>query len=224
MDRGWAARALRVGGAMGAKTWMLVYSDTNARTALQGRPVLDRDATLRLARIIFPGEKLASIGDGDLSFTCPPDDELHIGCYPGISIVAAAEFGIDYPSQLPKAFVNAGGGGTVYLHAMHSVVDWFAYGQWVNGTLLRSLSLSPDSGVLEDFGQRLPFEEPYWSGQHPVSGDEDEDDYPLPFHPLELGEAALREFFGYQLEGFLDPALLEPESISLIRYRRSKSE
>ena len=30
---------------------------------------------------------------------------------------------------------------------MHSVVDWFAYARWVNGTLVRSLSLSPDSGV-----------------------------------------------------------------------------
>jgi len=203
---------------------MLVYSDTNARMALQGRPVLDRDATLRLARILFPGEELTPLGDGDLSFTCPPDEELHIGCYPSVSIVAATEFGIDYPSQLPKAFVTAGGGGTVYLHAMHSVVDWFAYALWVNGALLRSLSLSPDSGVLEDFGQKLPFEEPYWSGQHPVPVDEEEDDYPLPFHPLSLGEAALREFFGYQLEGFLDPALLEPESVSLIRYRRSKSQ
>lgn len=202
---------------------MLVYSDMDARVALRGRPVLDRDATLRFARILFPREELAPMGSGDLSFTCPPDDELHIGCYPGVSIVAATEFGIDCPSQLPEAFVTAGGGGTVCLHAMHSVVDWFAYALWVKGTLLRSLSLSPDSGVLEDFGQRLPFEEPYWSGQHPVPRDEEEDDYPLPFHPLDLGEAALREFFGYQLEGFLDPTLLEPESVSLMRYRRAKS-
>jgi hypothetical protein len=49
------------------------------------------------------------------------------------------------------------------------------------------------------------------------------DDYPFPFHPLELGEAALKEFFGYQLEGFIDPALLQPESITLVKYRRSQS-
>jgi hypothetical protein len=52
-------------------------------------------------------------------------------------------------------------GGTVYLRAMHSVVDWFAYAQSINGKFARSLSLSPDSGVLEDIGQRLPFEEPF---------------------------------------------------------------
>ena len=159
--------------------------------ALRDSPQLDRDATLKLARYLFSGDKLVPIGDGDLSYTCPPDDELHIGCFPNISIVAAKEFGIDYPSKLAIPFVAAGGSGTVYLHAMHSVVDWFAFAQWINGTLVRSLSLSPES--------------------------------PFPFHPLELGEADLKEFFGYQLEGPLDRALLEPESIRLLKYKRSRS-
>jgi hypothetical protein len=207
---------------VGAKTWMLVYANGNVGEVLSGGPQLDRDATLQLARSLFPKDKLEPIGNGDLSYTCPPDDELHIGCFPGISILAAREFGIDYPSKLPVPFIAAGGSGRVYLHAMHSVVDWFAYAQWINGELVRSLSLSPDSGILEDIGQRLHFEEPFWSGQHPAT-DDGEDDYPFPFHPLELGEAALKEFFGYQLEGFIDPALLEPESIPLLKYKRSRS-
>jgi hypothetical protein len=57
---------------------------------------------------------------------------------------------------------------------MHSVVDWFAYAIWANGKLLRSLSLSPVSGILENIGQRLPFEEPYWSGEHPAVDTEEE--------------------------------------------------
>lgn len=125
------------------------------------------------------------------------------------------------PSRLPPRFVAAGAGKTITLHAMHSVVDWFAYARWTNGALTRSLSLSPDGGILEDIGQRLPFEEPYWSGQHRL--DDAGDEYPLPFHPLELGEAALRELFGYQLEGYLDPAQLDPEQIPLLRYKRSRS-
>ena len=85
-------------------------------------------------------------------------------------------------------------------------------------------SLSPDSGIMEDIGQRLPFEEPYWSGKYPaVDSDEEKDAYPFPFHPLELGEAALRELFGYQLEGYIDASLLEPKSIPLVRYERSRS-
>jgi len=209
---------------MGAKTWMLVLADSNAREAFAVKPRLDREATSKLAAALFPGEKLELVGDGNLSYTCPPDDELHIGCFPGVSIVAVKEFGIDYPSKLSQKFIAAGGEGVVMLHAMHSVVDWFAYAMWKNGKLVRSLSLSPDSGIMEDLGQHLPFEEPYWSGEHPaVNSDEETDAYPFPFHPLDLGEETLKDLFGYQLEGFIDPALLEPESIPLVRYKRSRS-
>jgi hypothetical protein len=209
---------------MGAKTWMLVLADSNAREALAAKPPLDREATAKLAATLFPGKKLEVVGDGDLSCTCPPGNELHIGCFSGVSIVAAKEFGIDYPSKLPQRFIAAGGNGVVTLHAMHSVVDWFAYAIWTNGKLVRSLSLSPDSGIMEDIGQRLPFEEPFWSGEHPaVDSDEEKDAYPFPFHPLELGEETLKDRFGYQLEGFIDPSLLEPESIPLVRYKRSRS-
>lgn len=208
---------------MGAKTWMLVLANSNAREALAAKPQLDREATVKLASALFPGEKLEPMGDGDLSYTCPPNKELHIGCFPGVSVVAAKEFGIDYPSKLPQRFIAAGGSGVVTLHAMHSVVDWFAYAVWANGKLVRSLSLSPDSGIMEDIGQHLPFEEPYWSGEHPaVDSEEEEKSYPLPFHPLELGEETLKDRFGYQLEGFIAPSLLEPESIPLIRFRRSR--
>jgi len=210
---------------MGAKTWMIVYSEANARESLQARPDLDRRATQNLATALFPAEQLTVLEDGDLSFTCPPDDELHIGCFDGVSVAAAKEFGIDYPSRLPQSFLAARPRGTITLHAMHSVVDWFAYAQWVDGKLMRSLSLSPDSGILEDIGQRMPFEEPYWSGQHPAVDDSEVPDaYPFPFHPLELGEATLAALFGYQLEGSLDSRLLQPEFIPLMRFQRSGSK
>ena len=208
---------------MGAKTWMLVLADADARKALAMKPPLNREATTQLASDLFSGEKLTLIGDGDLSYTCPPNNEIHMGCFPGVAIIAAKEFGIDYPSKLPQRFI-ASRGNVVTLHAMHSVVDWFAYAVWTNGQLVRSLSLCPDSGIMENIGQPLPFEQPYWSGEHPaVDSAEEKDAYPLPFHPLDLGEAALKACFGYQLEGFIDPSLLEPESIPLVRYQRSRS-
>lgn len=208
---------------MGAKTWMLVYSDTGAREALKGAPQLDREATTKFAHELFPGETLEPLDDGDLVWTCPPNKEICIGCFPGVSIVAAKEFGIDNPSRIPQRFIDAAGSGTATLHAMHSVVDWFAFAYWQNGTLIRSLSVSPDDGVIEDIGEKMAFEEAYWSGKHPaIDDDEDEDDYPLPFHPLELGEEALKEFFGYQLEGFVDRSLLEPENVALMIFRRKR--
>ena len=36
----------------------------------------------------------------------------------------------------------------------------------------------------------------------------------------ERKEAALTEFFGYQLERIIDPAMLEPDSIPLVKYKR----
>lgn len=214
---------------MGAKTWMLVYSDGNPAEILKNSPVLDRGATIALAGSLFSPEKLVALEDGDLSNTCPPDDEIVIGCFTGLTVLAAKEIGIDHPSQLPDQFLDAFPNQALYLHAMHSVVDWFAYAVWKDGKLVRSLSLSPDSGVMEDIGNKSPFEVPYWAGQHPAvdpdeDEDEDDDPYPFAFHPLDLGEAALMALFGYQLEGVIDPTALVPETVRLMRFKReSKS-
>jgi hypothetical protein len=80
--------------------------------ALQRGTRLDRDATATLAATLFPGETFEQLSD-----------ELCIGCFSGVPIVAAKEFAIDYPSKLPPRFIEAGGSGTISLHAMHSVVD-----------------------------------------------------------------------------------------------------
>ncbi|AXQ30426.1 hypothetical protein D0B54_17855 [Solimonas sp. K1W22B-7] len=208
---------------MGAKTWMLAYVEGKASDHLSSDPSLDRQACAALAAQLFPAERLEPIADGNLSYTCPPDNEIYVGCFPGVRIVAAREFGIDRPSKLGQHFLAAANGAAVYLHAMHSVVDWFAYAIWVNGKLQRSLSVSPDNGVIEDIGARLDFEQPFWSGAQPACDPEDDDnDYPLAFHPLELGEAALLHLFGYQLEGFMEPGHLEPEHIPLAGFRRAR--
>lgn len=210
---------------MGAKTWMIVYSDEKPSEKFKSNPKLNQSKTDELVSRLFSGEKLEKIADGVLSFTCPPDGEIYAGCFEGVSVVAAKEFGIDYPSKLERKFLEeAAKGTTVYLHAMHSVVDWFAFAMWIDGDLVRSLSLSPDSGILEDIGEKFPFETDYWEGMHPAGDPEDEDEYPLKFHPLELGEEFLKAFFGYQLEGLVDDNLIDPESIPLNGYRRKKSK
>ena len=208
---------------MGAKTWMLAYAEGDVRNVLKSHPPLDRSAGAALAQELFPSARLEPLDDGELSFTCPPGDEICVGCFAGLSLIAAKAFAIDHPSRLPPAFLAAAKGRTVYLHAMHSVVDWFAYAIWVDRKLERSLSLSPESGILEDIGTRQSFEEPYWSGQHPAFDPGEEDgEYPFPFHPLDLGEAALLHLFGYQLEGPADPGHVRPEEIPLLRFKRKR--
>jgi hypothetical protein len=198
---------------------MLVYvsAGSSVREALRAAARLDRPATTQLARVLFPHEQLQPLEDGDLSSTYPPGGVVLVGCFPQVSIVATRELAIDRPSRLPLRFLQAGGrSATVTLHVMHSVVDWFAYAQWVDGQLVRALSVAPDGGVLEDLGARMAFEAPWWGGEHRM----EEADYPLPFHPLELGEAALAALFGYQLEGPEVEGMLDPQGIPLARYRR----
>lgn len=207
---------------MGAKTWMLVHSVGNPADILRGYPALNRAATKELVSTLFSSQKLEELEDGSLDFTCPPDDEIVAGCFPGLVVLAANEFGIDYPSTLSAPFLNAFSRGSLFLHAMHSAVDWFSFAVWTDGMLDRSLSLSPDSGILENIGTPLPFEAPYWAGENPVSDPDDEDDgYPFVFHPLELGEAALLALFGYCLEGAVDDTQVEPERIPLMRFKRT---
>lgn len=126
---------------------------------------------------------------------------------------------IDLPSQLPKHLVAASAGRRLVLHAMHSVVDWLAFAVWEDGRLVRSLSLSPGSGIIENIGQPLSFELPYWAEERPADiapwpGDKEEP-YPLPFHPLELGEDALRALCGFIQEGRPEPDGVDADAIEL---------
>jgi hypothetical protein len=209
---------------MGAKTCMLVYSDGDPRDALALARTPDPQASGQLAARLYPGATPATEPVSSLLEAFPRDGEVFAGSFPGVEVLAASDFGIDQPSKLARSFLAPGAERTVHLHAMHSVVDWCAFAVWKNGALVRSLSVAPDSGVLEDLGERLPFELGYWNGDHPAvdaDADDADDDYPLPFHPLELGEAALFEFFGYQLEGSAD-ALCDAEAVQLLRFRRAR--
>ncbi len=67
------------------------------------------------------------------------------------------------------------------------------------------------------FWVRRPFEDPYWAGEHPVDWDE----YPLPFHPLELGEAALRALFGFNYEGVIHDDDIDLDQVVLAGFRLS---
>ena len=203
---------------MGAKTWMLVTSTGDACDSLVNHQALNRDATFEYAKSLFPNETLSELPDGDLYYTNPPDNQIFAGCFGDVKIIAAKEFGIDYPSKLPQHFVPKTGLTT--LHAMHSVVDWFAFAHWNDGKLIRSLSLSPDHGIMEDFGEQMEFETPYWNGDFPAV-DDDEEDYAFKFHPLELGEATLLNFFGYQIEGYVDKNKIEPEDFPLMQFERA---
>jgi hypothetical protein len=201
---------------MGAKTWMLIYADEDAAKALSMEPALDRDATLRLAYRLFPCESLEHESITDLWNTDPPVRQVSIGQFPGVAVVAADEFGHSRPSALPERFLRANPRRHIYLLAMHSVIDWFAYAYWRDGVLVRSLSVSPDDGFSENIGKPLAFEEPFWDGI-------DRDEERLPFWPLDLAEAARLALCGYRVPSYGDSAF-DPAKVKLLNLVRAGPE
>ncbi len=195
---------------MGAKFWFLAASDGDARARLKARPTPDRAASVALAKELF-GPRLKEAGEANLVEADPRGGEVLVGVYPGVTVVAAEALGLDRPSTLPERFLDLGRGRRLTLHAQHSVVDWAAFALWEDGVLRRSLSVSPDDGIIEDIGERLPFEAAFWAPP-------EEDD--LPFgHPLDLGEEALLAFLGFQFEGHPDAWLIDPEDLIVPRFR-----
>ncbi|MFE1285997.1 DUF6928 family protein [Streptomyces sp. NPDC058751] len=205
---------------MGTKTGLLIYADGEVPGLLRGAKAADLPRTSEMMRRLYPGSEIERLGGSPLAYCLyPPEGAAYAASRPGVEMVCDQRVMIDFPSRLPEHLVAASVGRRLVLHAMHSIVDWFAFAVWEDGRLVRSLSLSPDCGVIEDIGEPLPFELPYWAGDHPVDvvprPNEDEEPRPLPFHPLDLGEEALRTLCGLVQEDRPGPDAFDPYDIDL---------
>lgn len=209
---------------MGAKTGFLVYADGDVPGLLREVGTADLERTAAMMRRLYPGWEIEeSTGSNLWSGVYPPEGTAYAASWPSVEVVGDQRVMVDAPSGLPEHLVAASAGRRLVLHAMHSVVDWLAFAVWEDGRLVRSLSLSPDSGIIENIGEPLPFELPYWAGNRPADvipwPDEDEEPYPLPFHPLELGEDALRALCGFVREGLPVPDDIDTTTIRLHGFR-----
>ena len=207
---------------MGAKAWFIAYFDDDPKAVLASRPELDREACRQLAERLFPNVPLNDNGNGSLELLNPRRNQVLVGCYGGLRIVAHNELAIDYPSKVDRRWLDPSLGRTAYLHATHSVVDWFAFGLWEDSRLIRSLSVSPDGGVQEQIGAPLAFETPYWGGQFPVEVDEGREPYRLAFHPLDLSDASLLQHLGFQFDGYPKDWVCDPADVAIARFAIEK--
>ena len=82
----------------------------------------------------------------------------------------------------------------------------------IAAALRRAMDTVPEGSEDEDIGDPLPFEVPYWEGQHPAIAD---DSYPLPFHPLGLAERTAEELLGFWYEGLPPSAGFDPGRVAL---------
>ncbi|MEV4481442.1 DUF6928 family protein [Micromonospora coxensis] len=210
---------------MGAKTALLAYADGDIRTTLRGATRSDRAETEALVRRIHPGYAVEPAEDTTLLDGAYPSDDLtYATVLPGVELYCDRRLVLDRPSELPEHLRRAGAGRRIVVHGMHSVVDWLGFAVWEDGALIRSLSLSPDGGIQENIGDPYDFELPYWAGEHrvePVPGWPNQDPYPLPFHPLDLGEEALRALFGFTIEGMPAPDGIDADAVHLHGFRVS---
>ena len=208
---------------MGAKAWFAAYYNHDPKEVLASRPMLDREACISLAKKLLPGVTLREKEDGSLGCLNPGKREVFVGVNGDLTIIAHEDLGGDFPSRVDGNWHRAELGSTTYVHATHSVVDWCAFALWQGGELVRALSVSPDQGVQEDIGNKLPFEAPYWDGSSALEDEfEDDEPYPLPFHPLELSEAALLAMLGFQFEGHPDDWVCDPMEIPIMKFEFSK--
>ncbi|MBL7260023.1 DUF6928 family protein [Paractinoplanes lichenicola] len=197
---------------MGAKTALLAFTDGDLRPRLL-RPVRTNPA--ELVRVLHPGYEVTPIEDDDLGEnTYPPYDTSYVAVLEGAELFCDRRLVFDPPSRLPARVLEAAAGRRVIMHGMHSVSDWLGFAVWENGDLVRSLSLSPDGGGGDNIGTPYEFELPFWAGERPVKAP-----YPLPFHPLVLGQAALRAFFGFVNEGRPSPDDINPFEVALHGFR-----
>ena len=201
---------------MGAKTALLAYAAEDPVESLRRARQPDPAATRALVAATHPGSTGTGSSSSNLFDGCYPEQgTVYAGSFPGIEILCDLDVMDHLPSAFPARYLDVAAGRRVILHAMHSVADMFTYAVWENGTLVRSLALTPQDGIIENIGAPLPFETPYWAGEHPVRGR-----YPLPFHPLELGGGpALRALLGFVIEDRPQPADIDAESVKLERFQ-----
>jgi hypothetical protein len=205
---------------LGAKTALLAFTEGDIRPSLLGATRCEPGEAEELVRLVHPGYEVVPADDGTLGEDVyPPEDVTYVAVLAGADLTCDRRLMFDHPSQLPTHLLEAGAGGRILLHGMHSVSDALSFAVWEDRQLIRSLSLSPDRGIQENIGEPYEFELPYWAGEHPVEPILGEGPYPLPFHPLELGEEALRALFGFVLEGHRAPDDIDAHGVHLHGFR-----
>ncbi|MFE1771397.1 DUF6928 family protein [Streptomyces sp. NPDC059008] len=201
---------------MGSKAAVVVVAEGDPRDTFRSMPEIRFSRSKALAERVL-GTAVRETEPLPLDLAVWPDSgTVCTASLPGFDVICSRELAQSSPSRLTEMIAKWATGGRAYGVFMDSAEDWSAFAVWSRGDLVRAVSLSPGSGVIEDIGDRLAFEVPFWEGERRVRHTPD---YALPFHPIDLGNEALKEFFGFILEGHESADCLDPEEIELPAFR-----
>lgn len=215
---------------MGAKTELLAFANSDIADALRRPEACDPAAAEDLVRRLAPGWHVEP-ADGQVlgEATYPPADTVYALSIPGLDLVGGLCFLRAGASSLPEHVLAEGASRRIVCHRMHSGSDGVEFALWNDGVLVRAIGIDGVNGVVEDVGDPLPFEAPFWAGEHSYEPEEyivgaGPSPFPTPFHPLEFGNEAVRALFGFVLEGRPLPGDVDPSAVRLQGFRVTDPE
>lgn len=186
---------------MGFKTSLYAVGPGVPRLDVRAHAEGGVQAATDAVRQWFPDAAAEPLGSSTLMEGGYPDeDSVWVATFGPTTVFGGLAPSLD--GQRIGALATATGLTTWELN-IHSVVDLCQFEvRTEDGRVQRRLLMTSDMPPAEvsaaAVGQPLPFEVPYWAGEHPLA---DPGGGAHPFHPLELGEAALAWMFGTYGEG-----------------------
>lgn len=196
----------------------LWYVDAHDPVAvLRAHPGPDPDAAFALARQLNPDRDVVPAASGTMKVWAGPDPEsVYIGCYPGVTVVCAAQAALPRPTRLPELLVRPLASEQTYLVSYDLSLGWGAFAHWERGEFRRSFSATRVN-ILEDEGMPRVWERPYWAGEHPIvlTPGELPDPQLLPFDPSGFADAANEKWLGFRYRGATSADALTPEQIEV---------
>lgn len=194
---------------MGMKCNFIVASTSDPAARLRNLPPLHVAASDALATEILGkrswGRRRHSHRTGDLGHDVySRDGEIAVGVYGDLTI-AAFDDAVGWIGEANDDW----GWNLIDTHdvdafLLHSVVGLGGFARWRDGSLVRTFSGSADDGLIDEDGDRLPFERDH---------DGEDDDFES------ITELAIRDRLGFCYEGVYYPDDLDPATVPLLVYR-----
>lgn len=245
---------------MSANFGLLLGTDNHIKDILKSRVVLNKYATNKLMNALYPDEQLEISGESHLADVYQIGNAMLAGCFRDVVIVASKKFRCEpqridsvFINAINKKYVYQ----IVMVDSADWLV--FAKWEHGKPIRMLSVApdsgIKTDEGNKlpcekpywqglhnpngdEAASQAVPNQEVASEEvaiqEVPSKIEEQENSraevYPLPFHPSDLGEAILKNEFGfqfaahhYQIKSQVDSALPNPSSIPLYTYKSTKS-